>query len=232
MKLSLLRVTVPLLVVLATACQTTQAEPLPGESVEHDLAQDPDAALISRHPQILRRRGAVLSVRSGGGERSFRDRGVCAGFDTCERHRVVAVLRDRYVAVQVAHGEGFDTLLLDTQSGNGREIGAAPHPSPSGDLFFVGYSEEVGDWTPLMGASVWRLSDAGAVAERLRVVDTTLAYVTSFVAWRSERCVEFRGTRGFPFDGNSQERSFFLSEQGGDWRLFEERPPDCAGAAG
>jgi hypothetical protein len=232
MKISLLSLAAPLVLLFATSCQTTELAPLPGQSVGHDLARDPDAALISRHPQILRRQGAVLSIRSGNGERSFRDRGVCAGFDTCERHRVIAVLRDRYVAVQVGHGEGSDTLLLDTQSGNTRDIGAAPHPSPSGELFFVGYSEEMGDWTPLLGASVWRLSDAGSVADRLRVVDTSLAYVTSFVGWRSDRCVEFRGTSGFPVGGDSQERSFFLSERGGDWQLSKERPPECLGAAG
>lgn len=232
MKLSLLPLAAPLLLLFAAACSTGGAEPLPGQSVAHDLAARPDAALISRHPRLLRRGGAVLSVRSGDGERVFRDRGACAGFDTCERHRAVAVLRNRYVAVEVAHGEGSDTILIDTGSGNSRDIGAAPHPSPSGGLFFVGYAEDIGDWTPLMGASVWRLSDTGSVADRLRVVDTSLAYVMSFVGWRSERCVEFRGTRGFPLGADSGERSFFLSERGGDWQMSEERPPECSGAAG
>jgi len=227
-----LLVTAPLLVLFATSCRTAESEPLAGQSVEHDLAAGSDSALIARYPQLFRRSGAVLSVRSGEGERSFRDRGACAGFDTCERHRVAAVLRERYVAIDVGNGEGSDTLLLDTQSGNTRIIGREPHASPSGDLFFVGYTDEVGDWDPLMGASVWRLSDTGPVAERLRVVDTALAYVTSFVAWRSERCVEFRGTRGFPFGGDAAERSFFLLERGGDWQLSEERPPECSGPTG
>lgn len=215
----------------AASCRTAPAEPLPGRSVEHDLAGDSDSAIVSRHPLLIRREGRVLHVRSAEGERAYRDRGRCAGFDTCARHRVRAVLRDRYVAIEVAHGEGADMLLLDTESGNERDIGALPHPSPSGELFFVGFVEEIGDWSPLMGASVWRVDELGAVAERLRVVDTALVYVTGFVGWRSERCVEFRGTRGFPFGSQEQERSFFLAERGGDWQLGEAASPECAAGA-
>lgn len=221
-----------LLALLAVSCRTAAPEPVPGYSIEHDLSRNSDAAIVNRHPRLLRREGSILYVRSSEGERSYRDRGRCAGFDTCERHRARAVLRDRYVALEVSHGEGADTLLIDSASGNVRDIGAAPHPSPSGELFFVGFTEEVGDWSPLMGASVWRLSDTGAVAERLRLVDTALVYFTGFSGWRSERCAEFRGTRGSSFGSDAPERSFFLVERGGDWQLLEEPLPQCVAGAG
>jgi hypothetical protein len=184
----------PVLALLVVSCRTTSTEPLPGQSVPHDLERDSDSALVARHPRLLRRDGALLSVRSGAGERTYRDRGACEGYDTCARHRVRAVLGERHVAIEVAHGEGADMLLLDSVTGNVVDIGWLPYPSPSGRLFFVGFAGD-SDWSPLMGASVWRLAEAGSVAERLRVVDDALVRFTSFAGWRMDRCVEFRGAR-------------------------------------
>jgi hypothetical protein len=117
-------------------------------------------------------------------------------------------------------------LLLDSVTGNVVDIGWLPYPSPSGRLFFVGFADD-SDWSPLMGASVWRLAEAGSVAERLRVVDDALVRFTSFAGWRTDRCVEFRGART-----NEGERSFFLAERDGDWQLSEAAPPECAAPAG
>jgi hypothetical protein len=174
-----------------------------------------DFALAAKHPNLLQRNGRSLTVA---GQR-FDDTGNC-NLGDCTRHRADAVWHDRYVGLEVTRYEDADYLLLG--AGDPISLGARPIASPSGKRFFAGTHDDRW-WTPNQGASVWEWEP---LPRRLRVVDTNLVAFDSFVGWRGESCVEFRGARGYNVRPEPV-RTFWLVEREGDWQLTETRPAEC-----
>jgi hypothetical protein len=187
-------------------------------AVQNDLRTQSDQAVISSYPALIVRDGASLKIAG----QVFTDKGDCQAGD-CTRYRVDGVWHDRFVGIDVSQYEDSDYILIDAK-GNGSflTIGSRPIPSPSGRLFFAGHHDDR-EWSPFHGASVWLWEP---FPRRLRVVDTDLVVFDSFVAWRGDRCVEFKAARGFNV-GMQPVRTFWLTEQEGDWRLLEKRPNDC-----
>ena len=179
------------------------------------VEQQAEAALVAAHPDLMNRRGRVLSVRG----QTFEDEGDCESGD-CTRYEADGVWKDQYVGVQVHYYEEGDYLLVDRN--DHIPIGSRPIPSPSGRRFFTGHHDDR-RWSPYQGASVWEWEPT---PRRLRVVDTDIVQFDSFTGWRGDRCVEFIGARGYNV-GLEPARTFWLAEQDGDWRLLEERPAVC-----
>jgi hypothetical protein len=178
--------------------------------------------IIAAHSAFIARDGSRLKIAG----QVFADQGKCEEGD-CTRYRVDGVWHGRYVGIHVSRYEDGDYILIDAK-GNGhyRAIGSRPMQSPSGLLFFTGHHDDR-DWSPYQGASIWQWEP---VPRRLRVVDTDLVMFDSFVAWRDDRCVEFTGARGYNV-GLQPVRTYWLSEQEGDWRLFETKPNQCGSAS-
>lgn len=185
-------------------------------------AGDKETAVAAVHPGLFERRGAELRLKNGA---VFTDSGDCRSLH-CDRYRADAVWHGRYVGVAHDQYEGGSYFLVDTKqaSSHADEIAARPILSPSGRRFFAGHHSDM-DWSPYQGAAIWEFN-AGTGADRLRVVDTRLLMFDSFVAWRGDGCVEFKGARGYG-EMSRPTRTYWLVEQGGDWRLLEARAPSC-----
>lgn len=194
----------------------TVARPAP---TREKLGADPEAALIAAHPHLLKRNGAALAVQ-GFVFMDARDCGADDYADDCVSYRVDGVWNGRDVGVEANYYEERDYFLVT--GGDPLSIGARPISSPSGNRFFAGHHSDH-RWSPIQGASVWEWNPH---PRRLRVVDTDLVMFDRFVAWHGDGCVEFYGARGY-MEELQPVRQFWLAEVEGDWRLLEERPPNC-----
>jgi hypothetical protein len=202
---------------LLCGCAGTGLGDQPVVSIAHDLRRHSDKPIVLAYPDLMRRDGAVLTVRGV----TFADEGDCNQGD-CTRYRADQVWHGEYLGINVTYYEGSDYFLVIR---NGIiPIGSRPIPSPSGKRFFIGQHNDR-EWSPYQGPSVWAWEPT---PRRLRVVDTDLVTFDSFVGWRGDSCIEFVGARGYN-TGLQPLRTFWLAEQSGDWQLLEKRSEICLG---
>lgn len=209
MKLSMSLVFLALAV---SACSFHDQQRLKGvaESIASDLGRDPDnSLLLVGHPQLVRRDGRVLRVRTNGRWRAFVDRYECVGFDTCERYRARLFWRGRFVGIESNYGEGGGYSLIDVKNGKSYEIEGAPHFSPSDGKFAVA---EYAGYDPGTGPTVWSVSNDGNITMTKSFVGQINQ--PEFIAWRGDHCFEVKG-----YDGKYQPVSAFIAANADGWHM-------------
>ena len=202
---------------LLGACSVRESRVEQSASTEgrQALQQHPDARLVSAHPHLMKRKGAVLEARG----QTFADEGDCQSGD-CTRYRADGVWKGEYVGIDVSYYEEGDYFLVGRN--DHIPIGSRPISSRSGTRFFTGHHDDR-RWSQYQGASVCAWDPH---PRRLRIVDTDLVAFYSFIGWHGDSCVEFTGARGFNV-ALETIRTFWLAERDGDWQLFEDRPAVC-----
>jgi hypothetical protein len=217
--------TVSLALVL-TACSTTPDPWRDEAAIEEQIAEfmrkRPDDAevMATLSPDRLLREGRTLTIRTGAKTYRFTNAGYCEGYMTCTRYRADQLLHERYIGIQMVHGEYPNSYLIIDLKGGRRlfDTGERPLPAPSAPLAAVADDGEAN--SPIIGGL------AVVDLERRRVLwHKPDWYIDARIeAWENDRCVR---ASFVPSVEHNIRTTVWIARAGNKWIANETRPATC-----